>query len=316
MSESAPITARTVFEQLATALALTWPRPEIGGDNRLDLASESHSPTVGYLNFVHPPRVQVIGPAEIGYLAEASAATRSHIFERIANGDTALVVVAEGQELDHGLRAPLEAAQVALFETDTPADKISYRLRHYLGRALARQVTVHGVFLEILSLGVLLTGRPAVGKSELALELITRGHRLVADDATEFALLGPDDLNGGCPALLQDFLEVRGLGVLDIRAMFGEAAIKRRKQLGLVVHLVRPDDPELPETDRLSGSRRSREILEVAIPEITLPVAPGHNLAVLVEAASRDHLLRIQGHCSDQLFAARQAAHIAAGQAG
>lgn len=173
---------------------------------------------------------------------------------------------------------------------------------------MARQVVVHGVFVEILSLGVLLTGRPGVGKSELALELIARGHRLVADDATELALLGPDDLCGGCPPLLQDFLEVRGLGVLDIRAMFGEAAIKRRKRLGLIIHLLRPDDPALPEPNRLSGNRGTREILDVPVPEITLPVAPGHHLAVLVETACRDQLLRMQGYCSDQILAARQAA--------
>lgn len=166
---------------------------------------------------------------------------------------------------------------------------------------------IHGVFMEIFGVGVLLTGAPAVGKSELALELISRGHRLVADDAPEFTSLGPDGIDGGCPAVLQDFLEVRGLGILDVRAMFGEAAIKRHKRLGLIVHLVRPDDPELPAPDRLGGSRRTRAILDAHIPEITLPIAVGHNLAVLVEAACRDHLLRREGYAGDEAFARRQA---------
>lgn len=306
MSASA-VTVRSVFDSLAAPLDLHWPPPQAGADNRLDLAGEPSMPAVASLNFIHPPQVQIIGAPETAYLAAADPTLRAHIFERIRAGRTALAVIADGQRLEHELRAGLEGAGIALFETRISADRVNYRLRHYLSRALARQVVVHGVFLEILSLGVLLTGRPGVGKSELALELITRGHRLVADDAPEFALLGPDDLNGGCPPLLQDFLEVRGLGVLNIRAMFGEAAIKRRKQLGLIIHLLRPGDAGLPEADRLSGNRREREILETEIPEITLPVAPGHNLAVLVEAACRDHLLRQQGQHSDADFAARQA---------
>lgn len=167
---------------------------------------------------------------------------------------------------------------------------------------------IHGVFMEIFGVGVLLTGEPAVGKSELALELISRGHRLVADDAPEFTRLDPGELEGRCPPMLRDFLEVRGLGILDIRAMFGEAAIKGDKRLELILHLVRPDDPGLPAPDRLGGSRRTREILDLPIPEITLPVAAGHNLAVLVETACRDHLLRMKGYAADEVFSQRQAA--------
>lgn len=169
---------------------------------------------------------------------------------------------------------------------------------------------IHGVFMEILGVGVLLTGTPAVGKSELALELISRGHRLVADDAPAFSALGADAVTGDCPAVLQDFLEVRGLGILDIRAMFGDEAIGPGRRLDLIVHLVRPGDPKLPVPDRLGGSRRQRDILDARIPEITLPVAAGHNLAVLVETACRDHLLRMQGYASDEAFAERQAKEI------
>ncbi|MDT0633840.1 HPr(Ser) kinase/phosphatase [Spectribacter hydrogenoxidans] len=314
--DSHAVTVRTVVDALAPALALRWHGTPTGGDNRLDQPAGGETvPKVGYLNFIHPPRVQIIGAAEADYLRQASPALRDHIIDRVRTGDTAMIVIADGMGLEEPHALALQSAGIALLATDIPAHKVSYRMRHYLSQALARRITVHGVFLEILSIGLLLTGRPAVGKSELALELITRGHRLVADDAPEFALLGPDDLNGGCPPVLQDFLEVRGLGVLNIRAMFGEAAIKRRKQLGLIINLLRPDDPDLPVTDRLSGSRRERDILEVGIPEITLPVAPGHNLAVLVEAACRDHLLRQQGHRSDEIFAARQAAHMQDGAA-
>lgn len=166
---------------------------------------------------------------------------------------------------------------------------------------------VHGVFLEVFSVGLLLTGDPGMGKSELALELLNRGHRLVADDAPAFTLQGAANISGSCPALLQDFLEVRGLGVLDIRAMFGEAAIKRRERLGLIIHLVHAADAPTAPPNRLSGARTTRHLLDSAIPQITLPVAAGHSLSVLAEAACRDHLLRLQGYNSDEQFAARQA---------
>lgn len=305
------ITVRTIYEQLAAVLALHWPQPYLGADTILEGDEDRPQiPTVGLLNFIHPPRVQIIGAAEADYLTTASADQRSHIFERIATGDTVLAVMADGVQPDRAMRTALDSAGIAVFETGEPTHRVSYHLRHYLGRALAQRITVHGVFLEILSLGVLLTGDPAIGKSELALELIARGHRLVADDAPEFALLGPGDLNGGCPPVLQDFLEVRGLGVLNIREMFGEAGIKRRKQLGLIIRLVRPEDPGPPEIDRLSGSRQHRSILDTALPEVTLPIAPGRNLAVLVEAACRDQLLRLQGYSSDADLVNRQQARL------
>jgi len=301
------IRVETLHAQLGGELGLRWRAPCAGGDTPLHADTERQSaPTVGYLNAARPPQIQIIGRAEHEYLRTTGPELREHMLARLADSATVMVIVADATDIDADMAERLTNAGVAVFDTVQDSQRISYRLRHFLSRALARETTVHGVFLEILSLGVLITGEPGVGKSELALELITRGHRLVADDAPEFALLGPDDLNGGCPGVLQDFLEVRGLGLLNIRAMFGEAAIKRRKQLGLIIRMMRYDDPRLPEPQRLTGSRRTREILEVTVPEITLPVAPGQNLAVLVEAACRDHLLRAQGYHSDEVFAQRQ----------
>ncbi len=303
------LSVASLHAQLGELLALNWRDPSRNGAHRKLAATGSGGrpvPLVGYLNFIQPPQAQIVGAAERRYLDEISPQQRDDSFDRITTGDTVLVVIADNENLPAELLDTLHRAQIAVLETVQPSHKIAYHLRHFLGRALARTITVHGVFLEILSLGVLITGKAGVGKSELALELINRGHRLVADDAAEFALLGPDDLNGGCPPILQDFLEVRGLGILNIRAMFGEAAIKRRKQLGLSIHLMRPQTPDLPAENRLSGNRRSRDILDVTIPEITLPVAAGHNLGVMVEAACRDHLLRMQGYRSDEVFADRQ----------
>ncbi|ERJ20620.1 HPr kinase-phosphorylase protein [Salinisphaera shabanensis E1L3A] len=307
------VAVETVFTRLKSSLGLYWPA-EIGGQETLGATriGSRRVPMVGYLNFIHPPQVQVIGEPETAYLDSIGAEQLAHVLERVTSGATKLVVVADGRSLITQLRDAFDRAGIAVFETAASGHRAAYRLRHFLGEALARQITVHGVFLEVLSIGLLLTGDPGVGKSELALELINRGHRLVADDAPEFALLGPDDLNGGCPPVLQDFLEVRGLGILNIRAMFGEAAIKRRKQLGLMIRLVRPESGTLNAPDRLTGTRTVRRIMDVDIPEITLPVAVGHNLSVLVEAACRDHLLRMQGHYSDEQFATRQSEAMAA----
>lgn len=306
------VAIETLYEQLAGSLALDWPDPVIGASGTLGATRHGgwRVPTVGYLNFIHPPQIQIVGSPEIAYLDALSNALAGHLRDQLTHGATRLVVVADSQRLPDYLHDALHEADIAIFTTPASGFRCAYRLRHFLGETLARQITLHGVFLEVLSIGLLLVGDPGVGKSELALELINRGHRLVADDAPEFALLGPDDLNGGCPPLLQDFLEVRGLGILNIRAMFGEAAIKRRKQLGLIIRLVRGDAEAIAPPDRLTGARATREILDTSIPEITLPVAIGHNLSVLVEAAARDHLLRMQGQYSDEQFAARQAQQV------
>lgn len=171
-----------------------------------------------------------------------------------------------------------------------------------------RAQSLHGVFLDILGLGVLITGESGIGKSELALELLSRGHKLVADDAPEFERIAGRQLVGRAPALLQNFLEVRGLGILNIRAMFGARAIRRKRRLELVIRLAVPAAGGVPARDRLSGSRSERGILGVEIPEICLPVMPGHNLSVLVEAACRDHKLRRRGYVASDAFERRQAA--------
>ena len=165
---------------------------------------------------------------------------------------------------------------------------------------------MHGVFMEIYSIGVLITGESGSGKSELALELVTRGHRLVADDAPEFTQIAPDVLDGTCPELLQDMLELRGLGVLNIRQMFGDTAIKRNKYLRLIVHLGKPTLEALQDgMERLTGDISNRRLLDLDVPMITLPVVAGRNLAVLAEAATRMHILRSKGLDAATAFMAR-----------
>jgi len=165
----------------------------------------------------------------------------------------------------------------------------------------------------VLGMGVLITGDAGVGKSELALALISRGHRLVADDAPEFAQVAPDILSGACPVLLRDFLEVRGLGILNVRAMFGDSAVRRKKDLHLIIHLKKMGDADLIRMDRLAGTQTLFPIQGVGVPHLTLPVTPGRNLAILVEAAVRHYTLRLRGYDAGTDFTERQARIIDAG---
>ena len=174
------------------------------------------------------------------------------------------------------------------------------------GGELAEKTIIHGVFLDVHGLGVLLTGDSGVGKSELALELITRSHSLIADDAIEFSQEGPNTVRGICPDALRDFLEVRGLGVLNIRAMYGDGVIKDSMDLHLVVHLERMAPEKIQQVNRLEGCYGKRHILDTQISMATLPVASGRNLAVLVEAAVRRHILLRKGYNASDEFIARQ----------
>lgn len=175
-------------------------------------------------------------------------------------------------------------------------------------------ITMHGVFMDVLGVGVLLVGSSGIGKSEIALNLINRGHRLVADDAVLFKINNNDAVIGTCPELLQDFLEVRGLGILNIRVMFGDTAIRENKRLQLVVRLVAVDHLELQEIDRLYGIYRTQEILGIDIPEVSIPVAPGRNLSIIVEGAVRNQVLKNTGYDASQDFINRQ--HQIIGQSG
>ncbi|MGE8617411.1 MAG: HPr(Ser) kinase/phosphatase, partial [Achromobacter spanius] len=178
-------------------------------------------------------------------------------------------------------------------------------LRIYLGKKLAPTTTVHGVFLDVLGLGVLITGESGLGKSELALELISRGHGLVADDAVEFSRTAPNMIEGHCPQLLQNLLEVRGLGLLDIRTIFGETSVRRKMRLKLIVHLVRATAQD--KFERLPLQDITQDMLGLPVRKVMLQVAAGRNLAVLVEAAVRNTILKLRGIDTLGEFMERQA---------
>jgi len=306
---AARITAAELFEQQQERLSLRWIAGQQGAAQRVVEAVDTvaRRPSLaGYLNTIYPNKVQILGTEELAWLDGLDARQRWEIIQRVMNYRPLALVISKNQPCPDDLRIAAEESDTPLWSSPQRGHELLNYLQYRLARTLAPRITMHGVFMEIYSIGVLITGESGSGKSELALELVTRGHRLVADDAPEFTQIAPDVLDGACPELLQDMLELRGLGVLNIRQMFGDTAIKRNKYLRLIVHLRKPSLEARPDgLERLTGDISNRRLLDLDVPMITLPVMAGRNLAVLTEAATRMHILRSKGMDPAAAFMAR-----------
>lgn len=307
-----PVTPRSLFETFRDQLGLEWVAGETGGDVPIAPTGSGYTgmALVGHLNFVRRPRVQVLGIRELDYLAALDPASRTEAIAGVFIEASPFVLVANGQEVPKELIDEANATATPLFSSRLGSHELISHLHYYLANLLAERLTIHGVFMEVMGSGVLLTGEAGLGKSELALELISRGHRLICDDAPEFARIAPDIVNGSCPEPLRDFLEVRGLGILNVRAMFGGNSVKSSRYLRLIINLQSATRENTQGLDRLYGTNRSRNVLGVDTPEITLFVAPGRNLAVMVETAVRHHLLVLKGYDAAQDFVTRQQHYI------
>lgn len=294
MPLNSPLSIQQLYEDNLHALKLGW-IAGMTGDQRLifgDAASAADQ--VGHLNLIHPGRIQVFGPQEIDYINRISEHSRVTQTRELVAGTPPAFIIAQSLDPHPYLVQVCNEHNIPLLSTSLPAAQVIDYLRVYLSKKLALRITMHGVFMDVLGVGVLITGESGLGKSELGLELISRDHGLVADDAVEFARIAPHMIEGRCPPLLQNLLEVRGLGLLDIRTIFGETAVRRKMRLKLIVHLVRRKTLE-ENYERLPLHQQTQDVLGLAVRKVIIPVEAGRNLAVLLEAAVRNTILQMRG---------------------
>ena len=307
------VSADLLFEEQRARLRWEWIAGLGASERRFDERAISNARSgadlVGYLNYIHPWRVQILGEREVAYLTEIngdnSEADCARRISRIVTLEPPALIVADGQSAPEALIAMCERAQIPMFATHESAAFVIDVLRAFLSRHFADRTTMHGVFMDILGVGVLITGESGLGKSELGLELISRGNGLVADDAVDLYRINQTTIEGRCPELLRNLLEVRGIGLLDIQAIFGETAVRRRMRLNLIVHLVRRETLER-DYERLPDAPLMQEVLSVPVRKVVVQVVAGRNIAVLVEAAVRNTILQLRGIDTYQEFVERQ----------
>jgi len=301
------LSAESIIVNLASRIELKWVAGAEDPDKPLhELDVNEHATLIGHLNLIHNNIIQVIGKTECEYLHGLDDDFRRSTLTQLFTNKTVAIILSDDLPVPELLCEFANKYCVPVLSCKAESNDVVDAARYYLHKLFSNKEILHGVFMEVHGTGVLITGESSVGKSELALDLISRGHRLVADDAPEFTRIGPDILDGRSPSILQGFMEVRGLGVLNIREMYGDNAIKRNKYLRLIVHMEKMNDDNLGTFNRLTGQTKVQKILDVEIPVTIVPVAPGRNLSVIVEAAVRNHILRNNGYDASQQLIDRQ----------
>lgn len=257
----------------------------------------------GFHEYLRPGRVLIFGESEIRYLESLDADGRLSALRLALSHDIPCILITGGFAPPSEVTAEAEHAGVPLLQTPVVTPMAIDKLGAFLEDALAERTLLHGVLVDVLGLGVLLVGESGIGKSECALDLIVRGHRLVADDTVQVRRRAQTVLIGSCPPLTRHHMELRGLGVINVRELFGISSTRTSKRIELVVQLERWEIGR--EYERLGLDDELYEILSVKVPLIRMPVAPGRNIAILVEVAARNQLLRARGHHAARILAAR-----------
>ncbi len=305
---STTLTIREFHQRFQKRLQLSFASGMVGLDRIIGLESNDNinNVTVDYLNIIRPSTVVVIGLQESIFLASLDIDQQKDLFRKLCHKSLSTIILSrEANSIDPIIKYCSDSS-ITVFKSELDDSSLLRDLRYFLNQAYTQTTTEHGVFVEVHSIGTFIMGESGVGKSELAMSLISRGHRLIADDIVEFSSMAPGVIDGLHPGLSNEFMEVRGVGILNIRAMFGNNALRRNKTLRLIVNMIPFTMENSHQFDRLGNSQKTRSILGVDIPEMTLPVAPGRNLAILVEAAARNHLMNLNGYNAAEDFIERQ----------
>jgi HPr kinase/phosphorylase len=298
------VTVRSLLEEGA-ALRLVLVAGDVGLTRRITIPriQKPGLALAGFVRQLHPERVQVLGATEISYLQTLPDEQARNSVMTFFSLNPACVVVTKDLEVPAMLREAAEQAGVPLLRTALVSSAAIDHIQKYLELQLAPTASIHAVLMDVLGVGVLLLGKSGIGKSEAALDLIMRGHRLVADDLVEVRRTSGNVLVGWASELIKHHMEVRGLGIINIKDMFGVAAVRDEKRIELVLELIRWDQTE--SHDRLGLDEMVYPILEVQVPLLRIPVSPGRNVSSLIEVAARNRLLQVRGHHSAREFQER-----------
>ncbi|MDE6470330.1 MAG: HPr(Ser) kinase/phosphatase [Eubacterium sp.] len=248
----------------------------------------------GYTDYFDPLRIQILGWTELGFMRNMNAEERDKALGYWLAMKPAAAVFTRGLEIPDYFIAACEKYEVPLLQTDEETSPFLAALIAYLNSELAPRITRHGVFVEVYGEGVLITGESGAGKSEAAIELIKRGHRLIADDAVEIRKISDKTLMGSSPTNIRHFIELRGIGIIDARRIFGMGAVKPSEKVDMVIQLEAWDSTKA--YDRLGLDNEYANILDVKVPAITVPITPGRNLAVIVETAAMNNRQKKMGY--------------------
>lgn len=248
----------------------------------------------GYFDHFEPMRLQVLGNAEMSYISKLSPEERVTVFDRLFSYKFPALLIARNREPDEACLAMAKKHNVTLLRTGEATSTIISSIIAYLRAALAPRITRHGVLMEVYGEGILLIGESGMGKSEAAVELLKRGHRLIADDAVEIKKVTGNSLVGTAPELIRNYIELRGIGIINVAKLFGMGAVKAENEINLVVNIVPWNTHEV--YDRLGMDEQYMELLGVRIPMYTIPITPGRNLAVILEVAAMNNRQRKMGY--------------------
>lgn len=268
----------------------------------------------GFFRHLQPERVQVFGNTELDYFAGLPAERQVEVAEGFFSEPLACVVCTKGLQVPAPIAAAAERHGCPLLRTPLLSSTFIIKVQDFLADALTARSQIHGVLLDVFGVGVLLLGKSGIGKSEAALDLVMRGHRLVADDVVQLSRRKLDVVYGSGSPLLRHHMEIRGLGIINVQDLFGISSVRERKKIELVIELVEWDPAG--EYDRLGVEERFRDLLDVQVPILTVPVRPGRNMATIIEVAARNQLLKLQGHHSARQFQERLERSIGEGENG
>lgn len=266
------------------------------GINRPITTSDISRPGIeiaGYFTYYPAERIQLLGKTELSFFNELPASEKRLRMEKLCTDITPGIIVSRGLDVPNELIEAAQKEDVPIMRAPLKTTRLSSRLTNFLEGKLAPTTAIHGVLVDIYGVGVLITGKSGVGKSEAALELVKRGHRLVADDCVEIRQEDQDTLTGTAPELIQHLLEIRGLGIINVMTLFGAGAIRNHKKISLVINLELWDQTKV--YDRLGLEEETMQIIDTKLPKLTIPVRPGRNLAVIIEVGAMNFRLKRMG---------------------